>query len=212
MGKEYWQKWQPLNEFPNIDISVDILKQNKIKYDWLTLYVGLELGQIKYTDITNYAVEFLTNHPETSNQDVIQLAWGEGDFDYKSLLVNILNESNFNDLNLGADVWQFEKRKWRFGILAYLKMNHLDDFEELLNKVTEVYADFNYPEDMDSFINYLPPKDGYNPSQYSKDENLVRLKNLFNDFLNKERQYLQNDMTLTRGGLKNNFDSNKKEI
>ncbi|MDD1505918.1 DUF2247 family protein [Lysinibacillus sp. CNPSo 3705] len=205
MGKEYWQKWQPLNEFPNIDISVDILKQNKIKYDWLTLYVGLELGQIKYTEIKNYAVEFLTNHPETSNQHVIQLAWDEGDFDYKGLLVNILNESNFNDLNLGADVWQFEKRKWRFGILAYLKMNYLDDFEELLNKVTEVYADFNYPEDMDSFINYLPPKDGYNPLQYSKDENLVRLKNLFNDFLNKEQQYLQNDMTLTRSGLKNNL-------
>lgn len=177
-------------------MSVDILKQNKIKYDWLTLYVGLELGQIKYTDITNYAVEFLTNHPDTSSQNVIQLAWGEGDFDYKSLLVNILNESNFNDLYLGADIWQFEKRKWRFGILAYLKMKHLDDFEELLNKVTEVYADFNYPEDMDSFINYLPPKDGFNPSQYSKDENLVRLINLFNDFLNKERQYLQNDMTL----------------
>ncbi|MFT9820057.1 DUF2247 family protein [Lysinibacillus sp. NPDC056185] len=171
-----------------------MLKQNKIKYDWLTLYVGLELDLIKYSDITNYAVEFLTNHPETSNQNVIQLAWGEDDFDYKSLLVNIFNELHFNDLNLGADVWQFEKRKWRFGMLAYLKMKHLADFEELLNKVTEVYADFNYPEDMDSFINYLPPKDGYNPSQYSKDENLARLINLFNDFLNKEHQYLQNDI------------------
>lgn len=54
---------------------------------------------------------------------------------------------------------------------------------------------FNYPEDMDSFINYLEPKDGFNPSQYSKEENVVRLINLFNDFLNKEHQYLQNDNT-----------------
>ncbi len=117
------------------------------------------------------------------------------DFDYENLLVDILKESHTNDLNLDADVWQFEKRKWRFGKLAYLKMKHQDDYEGLLNKVAEVYADFNYPEDMDSFINYLEPKDGFNPSQYSKEENVVRLINLFNDFLNKEHQYLQNDNT-----------------
>ncbi|MFE4707087.1 DUF2247 family protein [Peribacillus simplex] len=42
-----------------MDISVDIFKQNKIKYDWRTLYVGLELNLIEYSDIVNYAVEFL---------------------------------------------------------------------------------------------------------------------------------------------------------
>ncbi|MBG9812055.1 hypothetical protein ABD68_10630 [Bacillus endophyticus] len=179
-----------------MDIFVDTFKQNKIEYDWRTLYVGLELNLIKYSDITNYAVEFLTNHPEIENQNVIQLAWGEDDIDYKSLLVNILKELHINDLNLEADVWQFEKRKWRFGILAYLKIKHQDDFEELLNRIAEVYADFNYPEDMDSFINYLPPKDGFDPSKYSKEENVLRLINLFNDFLNKEHQYLQSDITI----------------
>ncbi len=39
-----------------MDISVDIFKQNKIKYDWRTLYVGLELNLIEYSDIVNYAV------------------------------------------------------------------------------------------------------------------------------------------------------------
>ncbi|USK65560.1 DUF2247 family protein [Peribacillus frigoritolerans] len=178
-----------------MDISIDIFKQNKIKYDWRTLYAGLELNLIEYSDIVNYAVEFLANHPEISNQNIIQLAWGVDDFDYENLLVDILKESHINDLNLDADVWQFEKRKWRIGILAYLKMKHQDDYEGLLKKVAEVYADFNYPEDMDSFINYLEPKDGFNPSQYSKEENVVRLINLFNDFLNKEHQYLQNDNT-----------------
>jgi len=112
--------------------------------------------------------------------------------EFKSLLKNILKESHINDFKLDSDAWQFEKRKWRFGILAYIKMKHLDNCEQLLNKVTEVYADFNYPEDMESFINYLPPKDGHDSSQYSKDENVARLINLFNDFLNKEHQYLQN--------------------
>lgn len=30
-----------------MDIFVDIFKQNKIKYDWRTLYVGLELNLIE---------------------------------------------------------------------------------------------------------------------------------------------------------------------
>lgn len=54
-----------------MDISVDIFKQNKIKYDWRTLYVGLELNLIEYSDIVNYAVGFLANHPEISNQNII---------------------------------------------------------------------------------------------------------------------------------------------
>ncbi|WP_427108115.1 DUF2247 family protein [Lysinibacillus xylanilyticus] len=176
----------------NIDIFVDIFKQNKIRHDWTTLYVGLELNLIKHSDIMNYAVGFLINHPETSNQNIILLAWGGDDIDYKSLLKNILKESHINDFKLDSNVWQFEKRKWRFGILVYIRMKHLDNYGDLLNKVTEVYADFMYPEDMESFINYLPAKDGHDSSQYSKDENVARLINLFNDFLNKEHQYLQN--------------------
>lgn len=35
-----------------MDISVDIFKQNKINYDWKTLYVGLKLDLIKY-DLEN---------------------------------------------------------------------------------------------------------------------------------------------------------------
>lgn len=183
-------------EVIQMDISIDNFKQNKIRYDWRTLYVGLKLDIIKYSDIVNYAVEFLTKHPDISNQNIVQLAWGGDEIDYESLLVNILKESHINNLNLDANVWQFEKRKWRFVILAYLKMNHQNDFEGLLNKVAEVYADFNYPEDMDNFINYLEPKDGFNPSQYSKEENVTRLINLFNDFMNKEHHYLQNGNTI----------------
>lgn len=154
--------------------------------------MGLKLDLIKYSDIVNYAVEFLTEHPDISDQKIVQLAWGEDDIDFESLLVYILKESHINDFNLDDDIWQLEKRKWRFGILAYLKMKYQEDFEGLLNKITEVYVDFNYPEDMDSFINYLEPKDGFNTSQYSKEDNVIRLINLFNDFMNQEHHYLQN--------------------
>ncbi|WP_339191771.1 DUF2247 family protein [Bacillus sp. FSL K6-1003] len=174
-----------------MSVYVDVLKQYKIKYDWKTLYVGLKLDLINYGDVTNYAVDFLTRHPETNDQNIIQLAWGDQDFDYESLLLSILKESNIDGLNLDADALQVEKRKWRFGMLVFLKKKHQKDSEELLNQIAEVYADFNYPEDMDSFINYLPSKDNLQ-SKYSKEENIARLINLFNEFLNKEHKYLQN--------------------
>lgn len=91
-----------------MDISLDIFKKEKIKYDWKTMYVGLKLNLINYNDITNYAVEYLSMHPETSNQEIT-------------------------------------------------------------------------------------PKEDFNPSQYSKEENIVRLINFFNDFLKRELQYLQSD-------------------
>ncbi|WZY01535.1 DUF2247 family protein [Bacillus sp. FSL W7-1360] len=176
-----------------MNISLDIFDQNNIHYDWKTLYVGLKLDLITASDITNYAAEFLSKHPEDTNQNIIQLAWGEENLDYESLLEIIMQESSLNDLILNTDLRQFEKRKWRFGVLSCLKIKHQDDSEELLNKIAEVYADFNYPEDMDNFINYLVPEDGFNPAQCSKEKSVARLINLFNDFLQKEQQFLQKD-------------------
>src|SRR5699024_9980365 len=154
-----------------------------------------EHGLFVISIYTNYftlsAIDFLKKHPHTDNQNIIHLAWCEADMDYESLLEDVLKD--FHTTNLNAEVWQCEKRKWRFGTLVYLKMKYQDDLEELLNQVAEVYADFNYPEDMDSFINYLEPNDGFNTSKYSKEENLMRLINLFNKFIYKERHDLQNN-------------------
>lgn len=172
-------------------VSLDTFKENGMKYDWKTLYAGLKLDLIKRSDIVNYAVEFLTKHPDANNQNVVQLAWGDDDLDYENLLENILKESYSQDLNFDTEAWQLEKRKWRFAVLTNLKIKYQNNFEELLNKIAEVYADFNYPDSMDSFIYYLKPTDGFDPLQYSKAENIVRLINLFYDFMCKEYQYLQ---------------------
>lgn len=166
-------------------ISIDSFKKNNIECNWRTLYVGLELHLITNIDITNYAIEFLANHPEINNQDIIQLAWGGDEYDPKDLLENILK-----DLEDTSSYINFEKRKWRFCILESLKKEYENDIQELLDKVAEVYADFNYPEDMENFVNYLSPKDGYIPSQHTKEENVARLIKFLNDFLKKEHNYL----------------------
>ncbi|MFS0574795.1 DUF2247 family protein [Sporosarcina sp. 179-K 3D1 HS] len=172
-------------------ISLDIFKQNQISCCWKTVYAGLKTDLLKPSEVASYAVEYLTNHPETNDQNIIQLAWGEEDTDFENLLAHILEKLDVEDLDLDADIWHIEKRKWRFALLASLKARYQNDLEELLDKVAEVYADFDYPEDMESFINYLAPPEGFDPSQYTKEENVNRLITLFDEFLNMERQYLQ---------------------
>lgn len=161
--------------------SLDFFKQNNIHIDWGTLYVGYKLHLLKEEDISDYAVEFIT-HSETDDTNIIQLAMHRSNIDFENLLKEL------SDLNSMA--CQFEVRKWRLNVLSLLKKAYQDDREELLGKISEAYANFNYPEDMDYFINYLTPLDGYNPSEYSKDENITRLIIFFNEFLLREQRYI----------------------
>ena len=39
-------------------------------------------------------------------------------------------------------------------------------------EVEVIYADFDYPYEIESFIKYMPPSDGYDPSTHSQIENI----------------------------------------
>ncbi|WP_210367050.1 DUF2247 family protein [Bacillus sp. REN3] len=54
-----------------MNFYVDVLKQNQLMYDWKTLYVGLKLGLVNFSEITNHAIEFLTNHSKTKPAGII---------------------------------------------------------------------------------------------------------------------------------------------
>lgn len=53
---------------------------------------------------------------------------------------------------------EYSKDKWLFLLLAWL-YEHRDAVEEPLAVVEELYADFDYPEEMASFVRYMPPQD-----------------------------------------------------
>ncbi|ENW7688323.1 DUF2247 family protein, partial [Neisseria gonorrhoeae] len=44
--------------------------------------------------------------------------------------------------------------------------------------------DFDYPEEIESFVRYMPPKDGYIPSNHSYEENIARLYSHWEHYLN----------------------------
>ena len=87
--------------------------------------------------------------------------------------------------------YEFSKRKWRYCILQYLANSNLD-FSSMFGHIEQVYALFGYPEDMLSFIPYMPPQDNYKPRLHTNMENRNRLFNNLSVFLNIEKNFFKN--------------------
>ena len=78
-------------------------------------------------------------------------------------------------------------KKLKYVILNYLRSTTKDN-NELLEKVEEVYADFNYPQDMDEFIAYMPAKGSV--LMNSIEDNNKRMINNLDNFLELEKKEL----------------------
>ncbi|MCO4852536.1 DUF2247 family protein [Bacillus vallismortis] len=168
-------------------ITLNTFKVHHVNYDWKTLYVGLKQEWINKIEVMNYAVEFMMEHPNVQQEEILELAWGDKD--------NI-EETILNIIRVEIDsFYAVEKRKWRYVIFLEIKLKYTNHVE-LLSKLAEVYADMNYPEDMEGFIYYQPSNDAGNRHLHSYEKNINRLCNLFQDFLVKEKQYIQNGLPL----------------
>lgn len=78
------------------------------------------------------------------------------------------------------------KKNWLFVILNWLYKNR-DSFQDPLQEVEEIYADFGYPEEIEQLVRFLPPKDGYRPDLHSREDNLRRLYALWAEYLETAR-------------------------
>lgn len=77
------------------------------------------------------------------------------------------------------------KKKWLFIVLNWL-WNNRNNFEDPLAEVEMIYADFDYPPEIEGFIKYMPPSDGYDPSKHSQIENINHLMDKWKSYLEKE--------------------------
>jgi hypothetical protein len=66
------------------------------------------------------------------------------------------------------------REKWVYLLLSSLYRRR-DEIADPLAEVESIYADFDYPETLMSFVRYMPPSDGYKPDQHTADENKMRL-------------------------------------
>ncbi|MRS17321.1 DUF2247 family protein [Enterobacteriaceae bacterium RIT691] len=76
-------------------------------------------------------------------------------------------------------------RKWVFISLLWLWVNK-EKYKNPLDEVEKIYADFDYPIQIESFVQYMPPTDGPHPTQYTGQENIERLLGNWKKYLQME--------------------------
>ena len=89
------------------------------------------------------------------------------------------------------------KKDISINILRYIILDGLRQSEKnnkiVLENIENIYVDFDYPEDMKSFISYMPVEDDtYEPSNHTEEENEQRLIDKFNVFLTDELNRIVN--------------------
>ncbi|NYF26058.1 DUF2247 family protein [Sporosarcina sp. JAI121] len=128
------------------------LKNRHIKYDWKTVFVGVQENHFNKDVISDYAVELMEIGDESGF--VSKLAWGVSSEDLEEVMLEI-KTNYFPQLDEESTILVEENRKLRFVCLSKIKEKYKED-NELLNKIAEFYGNHHYPEDMVSFVNYIP--------------------------------------------------------
>ncbi|WP_107839305.1 DUF2247 family protein [Metasolibacillus meyeri] len=150
------------------------LKSKNIKYDWKTIFVGVQENYFSRDIISEYAVELMEIGDES--EFVSELAWGVSSEDLDKVMLEI-KTNYFPHLDDDSAILVEENRKLRFVCLSEIKKRYKED-NELLNKIAEFYGNHHYPEDIVSFVNYMPQE------VLTTKEDMV---NRFNKFLELER-------------------------
>ncbi len=76
------------------------------------------------------------------------------------------------------------KRKWLILCLAWAFENH-EKLADPLGEVERIYADFDYPREIDSFVRFMPASDGYLPGEHSTQQNHQRLMTMWENYLKR---------------------------
>lgn len=156
------------------NLNLEDLKKRHIQYDWKTIFVGIQEKYFNKGVISHYAVELMEIGDES--EFVHELAWGVSSEDLDKVMLAI-KTNYFPQLNEESTILIEENRKLRFVYLSKIKETCKDE-NELLSKIAEFYGNHNYPEDMITFVNYMPQE------LPTKHEDIM---NRFEIFLKRER-------------------------
>ena len=108
---------------------------------WPALFVGLQKGWVTKSDIADYATSLLSADLDNGDENIAVLASADSfdDSEVKELL-----------LQVGGSTAEPEAiEKWRLATLIALSDSALSE-EEKIDKLQELYAEFDYPEYMSS--------------------------------------------------------------
>lgn len=122
---------------------------------WRELFFGFENGYIDEKGVSEYVCDALTS---TSPTEAIELASLEPHENYlvRDILKSLTDKYSSTESNL--------TKPWIFLLLSFLLENK-ENYNDPLGIVEELYADFDYPEEIAPLARYMPSPEGVEGSE-----------------------------------------------
>ena len=132
---------------------------------WRDLQWGLGQGLINHEDVVRFSDSTLDASDALADQLHLNLStcYREDTWAIEDALNALVNAHNASvDISLWQDL-----------VLRHVYINR-DSYQDPLDEVASIYADFGFDEEVEKFVYYMPPS-GCNPSRHTYEENITRL-------------------------------------
>lgn len=160
---------------------------NGLNFCWYSVKVGWDLQYLTSEEVSNFAIYYLEQHPNIVNKYISEIIFGIKNDEMETYLSDVLESLRLERIEKNSSIWNKEWRKWRYCIMKNIVQNSKND-AELLERIEEVYADFGYPEDMASFIYYVPVDEAaISLHNLNQNEARARLVQKVKDFILQEK-------------------------
>ncbi len=166
--------------------TIEVFKKYGIKINWSTVYWGIKNKLLDVKSVSAYAVSFMENNSDIDIPELLELAW---DNDDESKAIELLETIEKKEPDIFKLSNSLDAKRWRYCIVKSVRDSELSN-SEILDKIELIYADFDYPVELAGAVRYMPPQDGYNPSEHSKEENEQRMISKIDEFLEREKESL----------------------
>lgn len=158
-----------------------IFYENNIHLDWFILYFCIENDLLNPNTVDEYLTQKINSgYILSENESNILLL----DDLSKEKVLNAIKKIPDLSKNFDENIL-IAKEKTKFAIISYLR-KYENNLSILFEKIDNLYADLDYPEDMENFVSYMPINENISKNfQTHKDFELNILKNI-DTFLGKK--------------------------
>jgi hypothetical protein len=132
---------------------------------WREIEWGITNELIDWRVVKSIAIEKLSSESDQPNE--LAILNSDDSLELASILRNL---SSSEPQELEGNI----RSKWLRIVLADL-FSRRNEVTDPLAEVERTYADFGYPEEIESFVRYMPASDGYDPQVHTHQENIDRL-------------------------------------
>ena len=143
---------------------------------WSEIHFGQEKGWVGWRSCINQAIRKI-GEIEDPGETLIELSEASKESASRvfELVMDLARSEHFQS---ESEI----KTKWLYIVLSWLYENR-SAIENPFREIEILYADFDYPDEIEAFVAFMPPKDGWRPGEHSQLENRERMQRLWQEFL-----------------------------